>query len=147
MHTEVTRRDAFIEISETQYQGIHDSKARRMVIVRQKIQDRPKATGRPLRLFEDSDIYNQYRYHCFITNLTLPAIPLWNLYKDRAEAENRIKELKYDFGLNSFNLHSFYETEAALNLVMLAYNLMSLFRARVTLPISNSIADSGFIFI
>ncbi len=102
-----------------------------MVIVRQKIQDRPRATGRQLRLFEDSDIYNQYRYHCFITNLTLPAIQVWNLYKDRAEAENRIKELKYDFGFDSFNLHSFYGTEAALNMVMLAYNLMSLFRQSI----------------
>ncbi len=62
--------DDGIEISETQYQSINGSKARRMVIVRQKIQDRPRATGRQLRLFEDSDIYNQYRYHCFITNLT-----------------------------------------------------------------------------
>ena len=123
--------DDGIEISETQYQSINGSKARRMVIVRQKIQDRPRATGRQLRLFEDSDIYNQYRYHCFITNLTLPAIQVWNLYKDRAEAENRIKELKYDFGFDSFNLHSFYGTEAALNMVMLAYNLMSLFRQSI----------------
>ena len=123
--------DDGIEISETQYQGINGSKARRMVIIRQKIQDRPKATGRQLRLFEGSDLYNQYRYHCFITNLTLPALQVWNLYKDRAEAENRIKELKYDFGFDSFNLHSFYGTEAALNMVMLAYNLMSLFRQSI----------------
>ena len=123
--------DDGIEISETQYQSINDSKARRMVVIRQRIQERPKATGRQLRLFQDSDIYNQYRYHCFITNLTLPAIQIWNLYKDRAEAENRIKELKYDFGFDSFNLHSFYGTEAALNMVMLAYNLMSLFRQSI----------------
>jgi len=50
-----------------------------MIIIRQKIQDRPKATGRQLRLFQDSDIYNQYRYHCFITNLTLPSIQVRNL--------------------------------------------------------------------
>jgi len=66
--------DDGIEISETQYQNINRSKARRMVIVRQKIQDRPKATGRQLRLFQDRDLYNQYRYHCFIMNLALPAI-------------------------------------------------------------------------
>ena len=123
--------DDGIEISETAYQSINGSKARRMVIVRQNIQARSKATGKQLRLFQDSDIYNHYRYHCFITNLSLPAQLIWNLYKDRADAENRIKELKYDFGFDSFNLHSFYGTEAALNMVMLAYNLMSLFRQSI----------------
>jgi hypothetical protein len=46
----------------------------------------------------------------------------------RADAENRIKELKYDFGADSFNLQNFYATEAALNFVMMAYNIISLFR-------------------
>jgi hypothetical protein len=43
-------------------------------------------------------------------------------------SENRIKELKADFGLESFNLRDFWATEAALTATMLAYNLMSLFR-------------------
>ena len=42
-----------------------------------------------------------------------------------------IKELKYDFGAASFNLKDFWATEAALLTVMLAYNLMSLFRQAV----------------
>jgi hypothetical protein len=120
-----------IDVGEVQYLGAISSRARRMVIVRQLIQDRSKATGKPLRLFQDSDMYNRYRYHCFITNLTLPAQQVWNLYKQRADAENRIKELKYDFGFDSFNLNNFYGTEAALNMVMLAYNLMSLFRQSI----------------
>lgn len=120
-----------IEVGETQHIGADSSKARRMVMVRQQIQERPKATGKQLRLFQDSNIYNRYRYHCFITNLNLPAQQIWNLYKQRADAENRIKELKYDFGLDSFNIANFYGTEAALNIVMLAYNLMSLFRQSI----------------
>jgi hypothetical protein len=120
-----------IEVGETSYLGANSSKIRRMVMVRQQIQERPKATGKPLRLFQGSDIYNHYRYHCFITNLTLPAQQIWNLYKQRADAENRIKELKYDFGFDSFNIDNFYGTEAALNMVMLAYNLMSLFRQSI----------------
>jgi len=120
-----------IEVGESSYLGVNSSKIRRMVMVRQKVQERPKATGKQLRLFQDNDIYNQYRYHCFITNLTLPAQQIWNLYKQRADAENRIKELKYDFGFDSFNINNFYGTEAALNMVMLAYNLMSLFRQGV----------------
>jgi hypothetical protein len=120
--------DDGIAIGETEYRSAEGKKARRMIIVRQHIKERPKAAGKQLRLFQDSDIYNTYRYHCFITNLTLPAQQVWNLYRHRADAENRIKELKYDFGFDSFNIQSFYGTEAALNMVMMAYNLMSLFR-------------------
>lgn len=58
-----------VEIGEAQYLGHNSSKARRIVMVRQQIQERPKATGKQLRLFRDSDIYNNYRYHCFITSL------------------------------------------------------------------------------
>jgi hypothetical protein len=50
------------------------------------------------------------------------------LYRQRADAENRIKELKADFAADSFVMQEFYATEAALNFVMMAYNLMSLFR-------------------
>jgi Transposase DDE domain group 1 len=46
-----------------------------------------------------------------------PVGHLWRTYRGRASCENRIKELKYDFAADSFN-----------NTVMLAYNLMSLFR-------------------
>jgi hypothetical protein len=120
-----------IEIGEASYLGANSKKIRRMVMVRQQIQERPKATGKQLRLFKDDDSYTHYRYHCFVTNLALPAHQIWNLYKQRADAENRIKELKYDFGFDSFNIDSFYGTEAALNIVMLAYNLMSLFRQSI----------------
>ncbi len=97
-------------------------------MVRQHIPTRPKATGRSLKLFQDQGIYKQYRHSCFITNLDLPCEQIWTLYRQRADAENRIKELKYDFGSDSFNQHSFYATEAALNFVMMAYNFISLFR-------------------
>ena len=49
-------------------------------------------------------------------------------YTGRGDAENRIKELKTDFGFDSFNLKSFQGTESALTFAMLAYNLMALFR-------------------
>ena len=38
------------------------------------------------------------------------------------------KRIKHDFGFDSFNLKGFYATEAALIFVMIAYNLMSIFR-------------------
>ena len=55
-------------------------------------------------------------------------LQVWNLYKQRANCENGIKELKYDFGADSFKLKSFDATEAALSWVMMAYNFISLFR-------------------
>lgn len=120
--------DQGIEIAETEYQSPMWDGPRRMIIVRQEINTRPYATGKKLRLFDDAEIYKNYRYSCFITNLTLPATAVWDLYRSRADAENRIKELKEDFGAESFNMNNFYGTEAALNFVMMAYNLMSLFR-------------------
>ena len=63
--------------------------------------------------------------------MNLPAAELWRLYRGRADCANRIKELKYDFGGDNFNLKDFWATEAALLTVMLAYNLMSLFRQGV----------------
>ena len=53
---------------------------------------------------------------------------VWHLYRQRANAENKIKEPKYDFGADSFNLHDFNATEASLNWVMMAYYFISLFR-------------------
>lgn len=99
-----------------------------MVMVRQRITRRPKAAGKTLRLFSDDVQIRDYRYRSFVTSLDLSAHLVWKLYRMRAYAENRIKELKYDFGADSFNMQSFNATEASMNCVMLAYNLMSLFR-------------------
>ena len=62
-----------IEISDTMYKSPEWEKPRRMIIVRQEINLRPKATGKQLRLFGEEEVYKNYRYSCFITNLTLPA--------------------------------------------------------------------------
>lgn len=120
--------DEGIEVSEMSYQSPSWDKPRRIVVVRQRIKDRPNATGKQPRLFKDDEVLNRYRYSAYITNLTLSAADVWRLYRGRADAENRIKELKYDFGFDSFNLDNFFGTEAALSIAMLAYNLMALFR-------------------
>jgi hypothetical protein len=117
-----------VEVAETTYQSPLWDTPRRMIMTRQEIMFRPKAAGKQLRLFSDQWNYRKYRYSAYITNLTLPAQEVWRLYRHRANAENRIKELKYDFGAESFNMNDFWATEAALNFVMLAYNFMSLFK-------------------
>lgn len=84
-----------------------------------------------LRKIKHLPHFAQYRYSVLVTDMDLPATDLWRLYRARADCENRIKELKYDFGGESFNLRDFWVNEAALMTVMLAYNLMSLFRQAI----------------
>ena len=120
--------DSGIEICEQMYKSNSWKKPRRMVIVRQRIKERPNAPGKQLSLFSEEEIHRNYRYSAYVTNLKLAPAEVWRLYRGRADAENRIKELKYDFGFDSFNLQDFYATEAALTFAMIAYNLMSLFR-------------------
>ncbi len=126
--TNWTILDTGIEICEQLYQSESWEKPRRIVVVRQKLKERPKAPGKQLTLFPEEEIYRNYRYSAYVTNLTLPAAEIWRLYRGRGDAENRIKELKYDFGFDSFNLNNFFATEAALTFAMISYNLMSLFR-------------------
>jgi len=117
-----------VDIAEDVFQCNGWTKQRRIIIVRQKISRRPNATGKVVTLFGEEINHGDYRYSCFVTNLDLPAAVVWRSYRGRANAENRIKELKYDFGFDSFNMNEFYATEAALNFAVLAYNLMSLFK-------------------
>jgi hypothetical protein len=123
--------DDGIEVSQMQYQSPLWKEPRRVVVVRQRVNTRPNATGKMPRLFKDDPALNPYRYSAYITNLTLAPAEVWRLYRARADAENRIKELKMDFGFDSFNLDNFFGTEAALSIAMLAYNLMALFRQQV----------------
>lgn len=113
-----------IEVSEFTHQSAQKgSKARRHFVVRKLIERRPEAAGK--LLFEDIP---EYRYSVYVTSLDLPVVQLWNLYNGRADCENRIKELKQDFGLESFCLKDFWATEASFRWIMVAYNLMMLFQ-------------------
>ena len=77
------------------------------------------------------EIINGYMYSCYVTNLNLPAAEIWRLYRGRAVCENQIKELKHDYGADKINLNNFDATHATLSFIMMAYNLMSLFKQAV----------------
>lgn len=115
-----------IYIGEFMYQGEKWNAARRITVVKQHIEIRPQAPGK--LLFPDDQVYQNYRYTAYVTNTKLSAPLVWELYRKRGDAENRIKELEYDFGADNFCMQDFYATEAALRSVMLAYNLMALFK-------------------
>ena len=117
-----------IELTRFAYQANTWSKPRWVVGIRQHIDQRAAPKGKTLNLFADDPVIGKWRFSALVTDLDLPAEAIWRLYRGRADCENRIKELKYDFAANSFNMKYFWATEAALNTVMLAYNLMSLLR-------------------
>ena len=120
-----------LEISETTYQANGWEKPRRIVMVRQEIEKRPNAAGKPIRqlvLSENENDFGKYRYSCFVTDLELPAKIVYDSYRGRADSENRIKELKYDFSIDDFVTNNFWATVACGNFIVMAYNFMSLFR-------------------
>ena len=111
-----------IELNEMKF-AHEGGRIRRYIIVRKQVDIRTESTGK--QLFEEEP---GYRYSCYVTNIDLPLDQIWNIYNSRADCENRIKELKNDFGLENFCLHDFWATEASFRWIMVAYNLMSLFR-------------------
>jgi hypothetical protein len=111
-----------IEVSQMQFKHTN-KKERRYIVVRKQVDIRPKSSGK--LLFEEMPMY---RYSCYVTNMDLPLDVIWNIYNSRADCENRIKELKEDFGLENFCLKDFWATEASFRFIMVAYNIMSLFR-------------------
>lgn len=120
--------DEGIDLVSFEYQAPSWSRPRRVIGIRQDTQRREDPKGKTLSLFSDQEQWQQYRFSTLVTDLTLPTQEIWRSYRGRADCENRIKELKYDFGADSFCMNEFWATEASMNLVMTAYNLMSLFR-------------------
>lgn len=96
------------------------SKARRVVVVRYRVEDRPQGQ----MLLEVPG----YTYAVYVTSLGLPPKQVRQLYLGRADSENRIKELLQDFALGGFASQKFWATEAAFRLALCAFNLMALFR-------------------
>jgi hypothetical protein len=92
-------------------------------VVRKQISRRPQAAGR--LLFEDQP---DYRFSLYVTKLEPTLDQVWKISNSRTDCENRIRALKEDFGLDAFCLQDFWATEASFRFIMVADNLMSLFR-------------------
>ena len=96
------------------------------MVVREVVHERPEARGR--KLLEVPG----YTFHVLVTTLGHSPVQTWRFYNSRAESENRIKELKEDFGAGGFCLHSFDGTEAAFRLICFLFNLIADFKREVT---------------
>jgi len=104
--------------AEIAYQAHGWQAPRRIVLVR-----KPKQEGvtRQKELFPDYEYLNRFEYAAYVTNLRESMISIHRRYNQRGEAENRIKELKYDFGRDGFSMQKFAGMEAAFRLVMVAF--------------------------
>lgn len=113
-----------ISYAELEYQGSKWEKSRRVVIVRTVKKEAP--TNK--QLFKELEELDKYEYKCFVTNTKMSAIDVHKRYNERGDCENRIKELKYDFGIEGFALKKFGAMEAAFRFVLVAYNVMAIFK-------------------
>jgi hypothetical protein len=102
----------------------------RLIVVRQKIAQRPHAGGK--QLIEVPG----YKFQALRTNLpdTVKPLEVWRRYNGRADIENRIKELGAQFGLKGLCCRSFWATEAACHLAIAAYNLCVALQRRLGQP-------------
>lgn len=98
------------------------SRARRFVVVRERVREGRAAVGR--KLLEVPG----YTHRVFVTSF--PAAPevIWRDYNQRATLEQRIDKLKADLGADDFCLREFYATEAAFRAVLVLFNLLSLWQ-------------------
>ena len=96
-------------------------KKRRFVVSRVL---KPEKERAQLSLLEGSE----YDYFFFVTNTDLESEAVVHSYEKRGNAENYIKEAKYDMSVGHLLLKSFWANEAVFQMMMLSYNLFLLFK-------------------
>jgi hypothetical protein len=115
-----------VSVGEMKYTGIGWKEPRRMVVIRE--QQRNQRAKKQPSLFE----LMGYSYQVIVTNIEemLPE-EVWRFYNWRANEENMIKEGILSYSLDVNISHYYGANVAHFHLVMLAYNLMNLFKELV----------------
>ena len=128
------------DVAEVEYRALGWPHARRLMLLRHRVAERPGAGGKKLR-----DVPG-YVFQALVTSLptSVPPLAVWRDYNGRADCENVIKELQQGFALSSLCLHSFWATEAALALATLTYNLTVLFQRHLGWQTKVTIATLRF---
>jgi hypothetical protein len=115
-----------IEVADLEWQYDCWPRARRLVIIRHRLDDSEDPRyGKKLL-----DVPG-YRFQALVTNLAAQShspMAVWSYYNGRADCENVIKELREGFALPTLCLNRFWATEAALSLAVMTYNLTVLFQ-------------------
>ncbi len=108
------------EIAEFEHRPHDWSHARRCIVARRRIEETdPEPT-----LFT----LERYAYRAWHTNLPLTPAGVWHFYDGRAGMEPRIRELREDFALRKIPTRAFAANALYLEVVRLAYNLVTAFQ-------------------
>ena len=108
------------EMAEFEHRPHGWPQARRFVVARRFIpQDEPQTT-----LF----ILGRYVYRAWVTNMNLTPAGVWHFYDGRAGMEPRICELREDYALRKIPTASFAANSLYLEIIRLAYNLVTAFQ-------------------
>jgi hypothetical protein len=117
--------------SEIQYKSSGWKNTRRVILVGIPKKEQTSKSG---WLFAEYEFLHRYEFYAFITNTKYSMIDIHRKYNQRGDTENRIKELKYDYAIDAFAMKSFAATDAAFRFVLLAYNLMTIFKRAMMQP-------------
>ena len=113
------------EMADFQHRPQSWSRARRFVVARRFL----AADEKQPTLFA----LGRYVYRAWVTNLTLTPLGVWHFYDARAAIEPRIGELLQDYALRKIPTRSFAANALFLEVIRLAYNLVTAFQ-RLCLP-------------
>jgi Transposase DDE domain group 1 len=108
------------EMAEFEYRPHGWPQARRFVVARRFI----PGEDVPTTLFT----LGRYMYRAWVTNMNLTPAGVWHFYDGRAGMEPRICELREDFALRKIPTASFAANSLYLEIVRLAYNLVTAFQ-------------------
>jgi len=113
------------EIAEFEHRPRGWPHARRCIVARKLIQESdPEPT-----LFA----LGRYVYRAWHTDLPLTPAAVWHFYDGRAGMERRIREIRADYALRNIPTHAFEANALYLEIIRLAYNLVTAFQ-RTCLP-------------
>ena len=113
------------EMAELEHRPHSWSRARRFVVARRFL----SAAEKQPTLFS----LGRYVYRAWVTNLSLTPLGVWHFYDARAAIEPRIGELLQDYALRKIPTRSFAANALFLEIIRLAYNLVTAFQ-RLCLP-------------
>lgn len=113
------------EIADCEHRPHGWSQARRFIVARHLLSPEEKQPA----LFA----LGRYVYRAWVTNLALTPLGVWHFYDARAAIEPRIGELLQDYALRKIPTRSFEANALFLEIIRLAYNLVTAFQ-RLCLP-------------
>ena len=107
--------------------------------------DRVRSRGEKARTPEEEAqptlfALGRYLYRAWATNLRLTPAGVWHFYDDRAAMEPRIAELREDYALRKIPTRSFAANALYLEIIRLAYNLVTAFQRTCLEPDWQSLA-------